>query len=272
MRDCLSTGEKNLVSLLLFLKNPNGSVLLIDDPASSFDDYRRTQIFDMIQGAKDKTILVVSHDQAFVKRAILKKATCENIGKVQAMAKTSHGFVFTDIEREDVVYLPDQVRKRISQVSSYWTKAVNLRLLCDLKKRTLPGVWGYSSAILHKNSAAEIHSILNDEGLSEKNVLASISKEFGVDMPKIPVDFPNNLDDSEMTNFERLIALRELLNDKNSNECITLNKGRSGDCKVEIEMLNDLVHMNDASAYCLNPYKYQLWSPALMEFLEQNKQ
>lgn len=67
MRNLLSTGEKNLIALLLFLARPDGDVLLIDDPASSFDDYRRTQIFDLIQAVGDKTLLVVSHEPSIYK-------------------------------------------------------------------------------------------------------------------------------------------------------------------------------------------------------------
>ena len=76
-------------------------------------------------------------------------------------------------------------------------------------------------------------------------------------MPPVPDDFPESLDMGRLTQFEQLIALREVI-DPNKSELDKLHQ----------KMLNDLVHMNDATAYCLNPYKYQLWSPELSALLE----
>ena len=263
MRNSLSTGEKNLVALLLFLENPDGKVLLIDDPASSFDDYRRTQIFDLIQKVRGKTVLVVSHDQAFVKRAVLaegKGGKGGNLGKVQALTRKNGSIVPVDICKDDVVYLPDRIRNRISEVSSYRVKAINLRLLCDLKKSTLGAAWGYSSMILHGRSKQEIMEELAGEGTDEQRVLALIKTECGIDMPAIPDDHQSQIDMAEITDFERLIELRE-----------TLDKNQSQQAGICAKMLNDLVHMNDAVAYCLDPYKFQLWAPELTSLVSQTK-
>ena len=35
------------------------------------------------------------------------------------------------------------------------------------------------------------------------------------------------------------------------------------------DMLNDLVHMNDANAYCLDPYKHHAW-PIQLEVIYKN--
>ena len=256
MRNSLSTGEKNLVALLLFLANPDGQILLIDDPASSFDDYRRTQIFDLIQKVSGKTVLVVSHDQAFVKRAVLVEGKRDNLGKVQALTRKENSLSLVDIAKEDVVYLPDRIRIRISEVNSYWAKAINLRLLCDLKKSALGSAWGYSSMILHRYNKREILEKLADEGTDEECILSLISNECGVDLPAIPDDYESQIDTSELTDFERLIVLRE-----------TLNPNESEQTGIHVKMLNDLVHMNDAAAYCLDPYKFQLWAPELANLI-----
>ena len=218
MRNSLSTGEKNLVALLLFLANPDGQILLIDDPASSFDDYRRTQIFDLIQKVSGKTVLVVSHDQAFVKRAVLVEGKRDNLGKVQALTRKDNSLSLVDIAKEDVVYLPDRIRIRISEVNSYWAKAINLRLLCDLKKSALGSAWGYSSMILHRYNKREILEKLADEGTDEECILSLISNECGVDLPAIPDDYESQIDTSELTDFERLIVLRETLNPNESED------------------------------------------------------
>ena len=256
MRNSLSTGEKNLVSLLLFLENPDGQILLIDDPASSFDDYRRTQIFDLIQKTREKTVLVVSHDQAFVKRAILAEGRLDNLGKVQALTKRGESLCLVDITKDDVVYLPDRIRARIAEVNSYWAKAINFRLLCDLKKSSLGAAWGYSSMILHRHSKQDILDALSREGSDEQAVLALVKTECDVELPPIPDDYQTQIDCSELTDFEKLIDLRE-----------RLDASESEYAAVHIKMLNDLVHMNDASAVSLDPYKYQLWAPELASLI-----
>ena len=49
MTNNLSFGEKNIIGLILFLlANKDKEMLIIDDPASSFDEYRRKVIFDFI--------------------------------------------------------------------------------------------------------------------------------------------------------------------------------------------------------------------------------
>lgn len=260
MRNSLSTGEKNLVALLLFLANPDGQILLIDDPASSFDDYRRTQIFDLIQKVKKKTVLVVSHDQAFVKRAVLAEEKHDNLGKVQVLSRRDNSLVLSDISKDDVVYLPDRIKNRILEVNSYWAKAINFRLLCDLKKSTLADAWGYSSMILHRYSKQEILEKLSEKGTSEQDVLSLVKKECGLDLPTIPDDYQSQTDSSELTDFERLIELRE-----------SLGPSESEQASMHVKMLNDLVHMNDAAAYCLDPYKYQLWAPELTTLISQSE-
>lgn len=46
--------------------------MIIDDPASSYDEYRRKVIFDMLYKCKGEntTMLVLSHDHIFAKYAI----------------------------------------------------------------------------------------------------------------------------------------------------------------------------------------------------------
>ena len=67
----LSYGEKNIISLLLFLMSNKKDIVIIDDPASSYDDYRRKIIFDIIFHLQNKkTFVVLSHDMVFIKYAV----------------------------------------------------------------------------------------------------------------------------------------------------------------------------------------------------------
>ena len=79
MSSSLSTGEKNIIGLLLFLlSHKKSEFIIIDDPASSFDEYRRMIIFKFIyEYHTNSTVLVLSHDQVFVKYAIIYKSQAE---------------------------------------------------------------------------------------------------------------------------------------------------------------------------------------------------
>lgn len=255
MRNLLSTGEKNLIALLLFLARPDGDVLLIDDPASSFDDYRRTQIFDLIQAVGDKTLLVVSHDQAFIKRALLGDVR-QDVGSIQALSNTASGISVVQVSQDDIVYLPDEIIKHINEATTYRRKAINFRLLCDLKRDSVGDAWGYSSMILHREPKDDIDEELKKKGKTESDILTFVNSFFDMNMPAIPPSYPNDSTDESLSDFERLIEVRE-----------NLESPQTEDEKIQKKMLNDLVHMNDAFAYCLNPYKFATWAPILSNLL-----
>ena len=254
MKTALSTGEKNLVSLLLFLHRKDGAVLLIDDPASSFDDYRRTQIFNMLQGVKDKTVLVVSHDQAFIKRAVREKGN-GRIGKVQEIHQESTGTVVTDIGPTDYVHLPERIRDQVSNSLSQRQLFINLRLLCDLHRASLSdSAWGYVSMQLHRYPQSDILDVLTKSGTTEIDVISEISAVTGCELKDLLSLTPDNK--QPLSDFETLIEARELLDTSLGVEQKTYK-----------EMLNDLVHMNDALAYCLDPYKFHIWPSTLDSLL-----
>lgn len=257
MKTALSTGEKNLVSLLLFLHRKDGTILMIDDPASSFDDYRRTQIFNIVQKVKDKTVLVVSHDQAFIKRAV-RARNYERIGKIQEIHQDNNGTTVNDIDISDYVFLPDRIKMQIKSSQSLRQLFINLRLLCELHRVTLSEVaWGYVSMKLHRKSQTEIIEALNESGVTEEKILEEICDK--AEYPRVAMDTLKLEDEECLSDFEKLIEARE-----------TLDASKGSEYKTFKEMLNDLVHMNDALAYCLDPYKFHVWPMALDLFLESN--
>lgn len=257
MRDMLSTGEKNLVALLLFLYGSEGGTLLIDDPASSFDDFRRTQIYELIMASKAETVLVVSHDQAFIRRAVKDRSNAR-LGNIQAVFQKEGTTLIRDITEDKIVFLPNEIRSRIASSSSYLQIAINVRLLCDLYKEAVSkAAWGYVSMILHGYSRNDVWAELDKHGLNEEVVLEDLSQAFAISIPPMPEgDYFKDAELGGLSDFEKLILLRE-----------RYDFGSNPDGRLLREMLNDLVHMNDASAYCLSPYSFQTWSPVLNELL-----
>lgn len=260
MRNSLSYGERNLVALLLFLHNKEDGMLLIDDPASSYDDFRRSQIYGYISKLKEQTVLVVSHDHAFVRRAV--RDNRENIGSVQFVVTGKNGLKFTLINKESFVNLDTEIIHRIKLAASYEQKVINLRLYYEIHKEESHSIYQYLSALLHGTEHDEIVRILDEKKLDEQAILHEIAETVGVEFN--PTYGELKISDSSLldkwTDFELLIFERERLKRLKSLNGLTPEQDMYED------MLDDLVHMNDCMLFTLNPYEYAIWSPELQKF------
>jgi ABC-type lipoprotein export system ATPase subunit len=214
MRDSLSTGERILIALLLFLYRKERDIILIDDPASSYDDYRRSQIFRSIMNNENKTILVVSHDQAFIKRAVKERNANTRIGKIQMLSYCSDKPLLLDITYDSFGNLDDFIKHRIMAANTYYQKTINFRLYCDIHKSEVGEIiWGYSSAVLHGLPKGEIEESLNNVGRTEENLLKEIEGKLGIEMEPVTKLHDPNVTDS-LSDFEKLICIREGLKKK----------------------------------------------------------
>lgn len=263
MRNSLSYGERNLVALLLFLHNNEDGLLLIDDPASSYDDFRRSQIYGYISRFKEQTVLVVSHDHAFVRRAV--RDNRENIGSVQFVTTGKDGLEFAPIDSGSFVNLDTEIIQRIKSAASYEQQVINLRLYYEIHKEENPLIYQYLSALLHGTAQKEILQFLADRALEEQPILQQISEKVGIKFnPNYgELEISNSNSPDKWTDFELLIFERERL--KKSKNLIP-------DQNMYEDMLDDLVHMNDCMLFTLNPYKYAIWSPELQNFLNNRKE
>ena len=68
---------------------------------------------------------------------------------------------------------------------------------------------------------------------------------------------------SSFTDYEALVAAREGLRRKKEGGSLP-EEG-----SLQLDMLNDLVHMNDCALFCLNPYEYAVWPPVFASLLEE---
>lgn len=262
MRDLLSYGEKNLIALLLFLHNNDSELTLIDDPASSYDDFRRSQIYRCIMEHRGKTVLVVSHDQAFVRRAVA-DSDSNLLGCISFLENDGHGCKTMPITRASFVFIDDEIRRRIASAAGYYQKMVNVRLYCDIHKHEISeATWGYTSAILHGATRDDVRALLQDRGVCELDVLNEICGILGSDIQAMPGTVDRSIS-SSFTDYEVLIVAREhLALEKESGNLTT-------EGALQLNMLNDLVHMNDCALFCLNPYEYATWPPVFSALLDE---
>ncbi|WP_077597415.1 hypothetical protein [Olsenella urininfantis] len=262
MRKQLSYGEKNLIALLLFLHNNDSELTLVDDPASSYDDFRRSQIYRCIMEHQGKTVLVVSHDQAFVRRAACDRDSGK-LGKIQFLENAGHGCKVHPITRSSFIFIDEEIKRRIGMAADYFQKMVNVRLYCDIHRHEVSeAVWGYTSAVLHGEDRDKIASLLSEAGVDEQSVLVELSANLGMELPAMPETVDRTVK-SSFTDYEALVAAREGLRRKREGSSLP-EEG-----SLQLDMLNDLVHMNDCALFCLNPYEYAVWPPVFASLLEE---
>lgn len=275
----LSFGEKNLLGLLLFLlANEDSNGIIIDDPASSFDDYRRKVIFDMIYDLhKQSSVLVLSHDSIFAKYAIfhkneadkkirskksisdLQKKFSNETGNIDFMESYSQEKIIK-IELDDFGNLDDFVLSRLKQLPNEinYQTAINLRTLFELKKEKNKVLYGYLSAIIHRVDYSNIQSELVKNGKTESEILDYIYNETKIRYSALSSNYKDFIDSFNYLDFEKIVKCRELLNSRKSKD------------KILKDELSNIIHMNSAYSICLNPYKYDYFSRYVKNYIDLN--
>lgn len=269
----LSYGEKNIISLILFLLSAKDSFIIIDDPASSFDDYRRSEILELIYDiCSGKTVLVLSHDHIFMKYAIFNKKNSkkliesgkdvpsiihkynDNTGKIVTLENYNIGNInVKNIDYDDFDVLKNHILKFINNSMEYFRLIINLRLYYEcIRNQDNENVYQYLSAIYHRTPVEEIEKFLSDNGLVESELLNEIYEQTKIRLSSIPKDEYYNIDIKKLSMFEKILYYRDLVSDtviKNS--------------------YNNVVHMNESLQTCLNPYKFNYFSPFVYDDLQQ---
>ncbi|MCI8366262.1 MAG: AAA family ATPase [Eggerthellaceae bacterium] len=260
--ELLSEGEKNIIALLLFLEKDDGEILLFDDPVSSYDGYRRSQLYKRIVAKQNKTIIVCSHDQSFIKQAVIDKmkggATRNKVGETVMLAHAGNQMVAQNIEEANFGSLRAFVLGHIQNTDSLsqFRTILNIRLLCELdgyrrlgdKKQT---AWGYTSKILHREDRGAIIKYLEKRGYTETEILKLIESEFGIAVTPIAEKYVDDNCDG-YTLFEKVLFCREL-------------KGISKSMK---SVLDDIVHLNNSLVICLDPYHYNDYPTYIVDTIE----
>ena len=280
---CLSYGEKNIVSLLLFILGTTEENIVIDDPASSFDENRRTIIYRLIMdNLCGKTVIVLSHDQSFIKNAMIDikqemiksknenwqdAALTKNIGRILYVSSNNYCANISNINLEDYDNLSSHVRNfMLNNDLSYFRKIINLRIFFEEYDRKndkeCKEIYGYLSAIMHYGKLKTREAVINDlKSLSEEEILNLIKNKCSISLEPLPEDRFYDFDIDELTQFEKVFYTRESIN-KNSSDYKELNKYAK-------DTLSDIVHLNNQTVYTLNPYKYVSYPQNVLDIVDQ---
>ena len=256
----LSYGEKNIISLLLFLINVDYDLIIIDDPASSFDEYKRKTIYDLILSkTKGKTTLLLSHDFVFGKFLAYDKYKNRNdvrLGKLMFL----ENFDFNnDVTIKDLNYLDFQSLE--SHIYNYFNectdlmyseKIVLLRLLFEKDRHRVKykSIYSYLSAVLHHENKSSILESLSQANLSEEHIINNIVKllqENGVNDFYLP-SYNQNYQDETNNLFIKLMLLREHITNRRMKK-----------------ELSSIIHLNEAHVIQLNPLRFNVFSKSIYD-------
>lgn len=275
----LSYGERNLIGLIIFLiSHKEDDFLIIDDPASSYDEYRRKVIFDMLYKCKGEntTMLVLSHDHIFAKYAIyhfekskekrydrlgtLEKLYYNQTGKIDYI-ETYNETIIKPIKKDNFDSMTNFIKERLKELPHEinYLVAINLRLYYEINKasRYHKEVCGYLSQILHRKEKSEIIESLEKVNKTENDILSAIKDDLKIDYDVLDNEYKLGINIDSMTNFEKLIFTRE-----------NCSKNKLG--KEIKNELNNIVHMNMAYAICLNPYEFNYFSKFVYNYLKND--
>lgn len=257
----LSYGERNLIGMVLFLcAHGKDEIVIIDDPASSFDEYRRKVIFDMFYEFKgDKTtMLVISHDPLFAKFALVhdkgnkQDSFAKNTGHICLLENYDKEEIKT-VTKDDFDSLAEFIKKRVLELNPTkmtYQLAANLRLFYEREKKHKyhKDIYGYLSMIIHRIPKTKINDTLNKIDRKETELLDEISKtfEFQNAIDVLDDDYCNQIEYSKMKDLEKIVYARETCTGKGSK-------------RIKDELSN-IIHLNNSYLICLNPYKYNYYS------------
>ena len=286
-RSSLSYGERNIVALLFFLLSSNTKTLLIDDPASSYDEFRRDLMFKMIYKFQhNRTIILFSHDQVFIKLASLYKyknfdriteelkSIKENTGCIYQFSNYNN-CILKGIKESDFGTLYDQTLNHIYDSSlSYYRKIINIRVLSEISKYRrgrYTKIYNYVSAIFHNCLKDDIYNYLTKKGWSEEEILDDIKNIFNINLESLPDNYFYNFNYKELSNYEKIYFCRELLKRSSSNfdkllEELQLTRKDLPILKTEFD---SILHLNGSLFISLNPYKYDYFSPIVYSIINR---
>ena len=265
----LSYGEKNFIALLLFLLSNTKKYVVIDDPASSYDENRRKNIYELFYDFHNKkTFLVLSHDQVFIKYAILgikdkrTKKYIDNTGKIICLENNLGNCLSKNIGVDDFGTLNSQINDFIKNTEMpYYRMIMNLRLLAETSKSLEKNdkiVYEYLSAILHRHCRACVQDELKKNETTEKEVLNIIYDKYKIRLKMQPDDIFEGFNYDDLTNFEKVIYKRE--EEKLKRE----NSGKRKKSYLEKEF-DDIVHLNNKYFISLNPYLFNIFSECVYQ-------
>lgn len=257
----LSFGEKNAFALILFmyevLKN-NPTLVVLDDPISSFDKNKKFAIIEMLfrgeKSFREKTVLMLTHDFEPTVDIIYHHPDIFNDMRPVASYLENIDGVLSEkqVTKNDIKTFIDIAEENISNLNEQINKLIYLRRLYEItNKKGL--AYQLLSNLFHKRETPILKSSEEDREMTVSEIeeatteISNLINEFSYDDC-----YQQMIDDNELkklyqasgNNYEKLQIYRIIFNDNHDNRVIR-------------KFINETFHIENDYIYQLNPFKYQ---------------
>lgn len=260
----LSYGEKNAFALVLFMydalsKNP--SLIILDDPVSSFDEHKKFAIFQMLflrhGGLKEKTTLLLTHDLE-----PLIDMVCTFRRDIPSNASFLHNneglLIETPITKDDIQTFHEICNKNIEYANNTLIKLIYLRrryeILGDknLAYQCLSSLFKGSEKPYKKTYNGDILFTEQEQEAAEEEIKKHISTFNYIDTH---LEIKNerklcNTYRSLASGYEKLQIYRIIFGKKNDI------KGLNEDNNVIRKFINETYHIENEYVMQLDPVKF----------------
>ncbi|MGE4320391.1 MAG: AAA family ATPase [Acholeplasmataceae bacterium] len=267
----LSEGEKNLIALLLFiLQNADKEKLLIlDDPISSTDEQRRKSILEILkENSKNKTILILTHDQIFVKTLAFDNQNGDEkfVGLLTHIASTKNNDT-NEIRFEDLTTIRNHALSSLNESSSYFSKIIAIRFAAEYDKNNSITDEEQVYKDIYKFISG-LYKLQVDE-INEEKYLSSLS-----DFNYIESDIVNKIKEIYEVNLDEIFSSRKQtisVSNLNLIDKVFYYRFKGNAHKKIKKEIDSWIHLTDAQVITLNPYKFNPFTKTINDFLESNE-
>lgn len=153
----LSYGEANALAIIIFAieNKDNSSLLVLDDPISSFDNNKRYAIFNYLFGSTNslfyrKTILLMTHDFQTVV-AFAKNKKLKNYSKTFSYLYNTNHFLSEKPFSEDDIYSSLSWYKEYAKkdTNDIYSRIVAARRIVEIQGGITTDIYNYLSGLIH---------------------------------------------------------------------------------------------------------------------------
>lgn len=276
-KDSLSYGEKNALSLILFIieavNTPNLDLIILDDPVSSFDENKKYSIMYYLYSTelknfnlRDKTSLILTHDlNTIIDFQYNNKPTNHNV--YSTYIENNSGILSEKIiEKHHLnLYTKNLLEQAKNAVFSTFTRLRFLRNYYEIVEEGNQPIYNTIASLFHNrvDPSFKDGSLLNDIEISD--VLTTLADDFIITekyeelrmkistTDKIKSLFNNSLNDEDKITLARLLIMR----DKNVADKIT-HKNLSEHFHLENSLLFELdpFNFNTIPSYVIEEINY----------------
>lgn len=178
----LSTGEQNFISLVfefIKAKNSDKSIIVIDDPVSSFDSiYKNKIVYTLLKILEAKKIFILTHNTDLIRLLEVQKQNCFNMYIFNNIIDEVNGFILVgEAEKEKVIF----INKMLDFLrSDYSDEVVDERLLLF---SLIPFMRGYAQFIGNRDAKNNLTLLMHGYNTNVIDLKQIYFALFGTNMP-----------------------------------------------------------------------------------------